>query len=451
MITYLKSAKQIKICLAFFFNNLCYNKVENYKKIREEEIKIMNLNRNEKHSFEIAIIGGGASGFITAITAKRRGKSVVILEKKDRVLKKVLTTGNGRCNYTNVTANIKNYYGQNIEKVEHILNSFTPDDTIKFFQEIGIEPKFRDKGKAYPMSDQASSVVDALRFEAEKLGVEIVTSFDVRDFKKEGDKFAITSTDGQKYTAKKIVMSTGGKSYPELGSDGKGFEIVKKLGHKVTELKPALVQLKTDKEAVKGMQGVKVDTKIDALYKNKIVAQEEGELLFTDYGISGNAIFYISYITALYDDLVFSVDFMPMYEYDVLLKMLEQRKSNLSYMTTENFLNGIINKKLGQFLIKKSGIEKLSYKVSDLTEIQLKRIVEILKSYKIEILETTGFKNAQVTAGGIYLDEIDMETLESKKVKRLYFTGEIMDVFGDCGGYNLQWAWASGHFVGNEI
>ncbi|MFZ1247572.1 MAG: aminoacetone oxidase family FAD-binding enzyme, partial [Leptotrichiaceae bacterium] len=230
-----------------------------------------------------------------------------------------------------------------------------------------------------------------------------------------------------------------------------GFEIVKKLGHKVTELKPALVQLKTDKEAVKGMQGVKVDTKIDALYRNKIVAQEEGELLFTDYGISGNAIFYISYITALHDDLVFSVDFMPMYDYDVLLKMLEQRKSNLNYMTMENFLNGIINKKLGQFLIKKSGIEKLSYKVSDLTEIQLKKIVEILKSYKIEILGTTGFKNAQVTAGGIYLDEIDMETLESKKVKGLYFTGEIMDVFGDCGGYNLQWAWASGHFVGNEV
>ena len=411
----------------------------------------MNIKSKNINYSDVVVIGGGASGFITAIVAKRRGIDVTILEKKDRVLKKVLTTGNGRCNYTNITANIKNYYGEDISQIEHILNDFSPTQTINFFKEIGIEPKFRERGKVYPMSDQASSIVDALRFEAERLGIKVITDFDVKDLQKKINQFIITSVDNREYYANKIVMSTGGKSYPELGTDGKGYDIAKKLGHKISELKPSIVQLKTDKESVKGMQGIKVDTKIYALYKEKKVAEEDGELLFTDYGISGNAVFNISYITALYNNLTFSVDFMPNYEYNDLLELLEIRKIKLEYMTMENFLNGIVNKKLGQFLIKKSGIEKLSYSVSNLKDIQIKKITEILKNYRINILGTTGFKNAQVTSGGVCISDVDMETLESKKIKNLYFTGEIMDVFGDCGGYNLQWAWASGYFVGTKI
>lgn len=399
---------------------------------------------------EIAVIGGGASGLMAAITAKKSGKEVVILERKDRILKKVLITGNGRCNITNVNANISNYFGKNIFSVENILNRFTPQDTMDFFNELGIVCNEENRGKVYPLSGQASSVVDALRFEAEKLGIKIETEFYVRKIEKDGFKFRIYSEDRKKIEAGRVIIAAGGQSYPELGSNGSGFELAKELGHSVTKLSPSIVQLKTEKNQVKGLQGIKTDVAVTAYGDNKKICTYDGELLFTDYGISGNVVFNISFVMPLYKNVEFEIDFMEKFDYNELYEMLKERKRILSHLTMENYFNGMINKKLGQFLSKVSGIEKLSKPVKDLNDSDIRKLCTVLKKYRVKILETTGFKNAQVTAGGVSLDEVNIETLESKIVKGLYFSGEVLDVYGECGGFNLQWAWASGHIAGEN-
>ena len=399
---------------------------------------------------EIAVIGGGASGMIAAITARKSGKEVVVLERKDRILKKVLITGNGRCNITNVNANISNYFGKNISSVENILNSFNPQDTMDFFNGLGIMCNEENRGKVYPLSGQASSVVDALRFEAERLGVRIETEFYVRKIEKEGFKFKIYSEERKKIEAGRVIIAAGGQSYPELGSNGSGFELAKELGHSVTRLSPSIVQLKTEKYQVKGLQGIKTDVAVTAYGDNKKICTYDGELLFTDYGISGNVVFNISFVMPLYKNVEFEIDFMEKFDYNELYEILKERKKMMSHLTMENYFNGMINKKLGQFLSKMSGIEKLSKPVKDLNDSEIRKLCTVLKKYRIKILDTTGFKNAQVTAGGVSLNEVNTETLESGIVKGLYFSGEVLDVYGECGGFNLQWAWASGYIAGKN-
>ncbi len=399
---------------------------------------------------EIAVIGGGASGMMAAITARKSGKEVIILERKDRILKKVLITGNGRCNITNVNANISNYFGKNISSVENILNSFNPQDTMDFFNGLGIICNEENRGKVYPLSGQASSVVDALRFEAERLGVRIETEFYVRKIEKEGFKFKIYSEERKKIEAGRVIIAAGGQSYPELGSNGSGFELAKELGHSVTRLSPSIVQLKTEKNQVKGLQGIKTDVAVTAYGDNKKICIYDGELLFTDYGISGNVVFNISFVMPLYKNVEFEIDFMEKFDYNELYEILKERKKIMSHLTMENYFNGMINKKLGQFLSKVSGIEKLSKPVKDLNDSEIRKLCTVLKKYRVKILDTTGFKNAQITAGGVSLDEVNPETLESKIVKGLYFSGEVLDVYGECGGFNLQWAWASGYIAGKN-
>ena len=399
---------------------------------------------------EIAVIGGGASGMMAAITARKSGKEVIILERKDRILKKVLITGNGRCNITNVNADISNYFGKNISSVENILNSFNPQDTMDFFNGLGIVCNEENRGKVYPLSGQASSVVDALRFEAERLGVRIETEFYVRKIEKEGFKFKIYSEERKKIEAGRVIIAAGGQSYPELGSNGSGFELAKELGHSVTRLSPSIVQLKTEKHQVKGLQGIKTDAAVTAYGDNKKICTYDGELLFTDYGISGNVVFNISFVMPLYKNVEFEIDFMEKFDYNELYEILKERKKMMSHLTMENYFNGMINKKLGQFLSKVSGIEKLSKPVKDLNDSEIRKLCTVLKKYRIKILDTTGFKNAQVTAGGVSLNEVNTETLESRIVKGLYFSGEVLDVYGECGGFNLQWAWASGYIAGKN-
>jgi predicted Rossmann fold flavoprotein len=400
---------------------------------------------------EAVVIGGGAAGFTAAITAKRNGLDIIIMERKDRVLKKVLATGNGRCNYTNINADISNYYGENKEFAKDALEQFTPEDSINFFEKLGIVHKIEGSGKVYPYSGQASSVVDALRFEAARLEIPIYANFDVTKIEYKNSLFKIFSNDGNRIiTCKKLILAAGGCSYPELGSNGSGYKLAEMMGHKSTELKPALVQLKTEKEPVKGLQGIKVNAKLTAYYKEKELDSSEGELLFTDYGISGPVVFNLSYLSALYEKPLFRADLMPEYDIKNIENMLFVRRENLNHMRMEDFLTGMLNKKLGQLLLKRSGIEKLSLPVAELSDERISQIAFLIKNYDIRIIETTGFRNAQVTAGGVRTDGINSKTMESEKVKNLYFAGEILDIFGDCGGYNLQWAWTSGYLAGKS-
>ena len=407
---------------------------------------------------EVTVIGGGAAGLMAAITAKKNGKDVVILERKDRILKKVLVTGNGRCNLSNVNATNENYFGIEKQKqdINHILNNFLPTDVIDFFEnKVGIICNEESRGKLYPLSGQAASIVDGLRFYAQNLGIPIYTDFYVTKVTKEMFEFKIFSEDKRQINSKKIILATGGISYPELGSNGSGYQIAENFGHSLTKLVPTIVQLKTEKHKIKGLRGIKLDTKVTAFGKNEDkfekICTYEGELLFTDYGISGNVVFNISFVFPLYKEVEFEVDFMPKFDYNNLFTILKKRREILKNMTMEQYFNGMINKKLGQFLTKMSGIPKLSKNISELTDNEIKKICTTLKKYKIKILDTNGFKNAQVTAGGIPLSEINLENLESKKTKGLYFAGEVMDVYGECGGFNLHWAWASGKFAGENV
>lgn len=402
---------------------------------------------------KIGIIGAGASGCLCAINAALRGHEVVLLERKDRILKKVLVTGNGTCNFTNITASYDNYFSIEDKISEEIFNKYSFKDVINFFKKLGIEHVVESRGRVYPKSLQASSIVDAIRLKIDSLkNIDLRLNFDVSKVRKKNSLFNVTSVEGESVLVDKLVISTGGMSYQELGSNGSGYEISKKMGHNITELYPILVQLKIDKDKIKGLAGVKQKVNLKVYNKNKLLREDSNELLFTPYGISGPSVFNLSYLTALYGfNLDWVVDFLPEYDENELINLFKDRRENLSYLTAEYFLNGIVNKKLSHFLLKLSGVEKLNISISKIKDVELEKLAFYLKKYTLKAFDTTGFSNAQVTAGGIYINEIDNYTLESKKVKNLYFIGEVLDLFGDCGGYNLNWCFISGLHVGNII
>ena len=397
----------------------------------------------------IGIIGAGASGVVLAILLAEKGYEVTIIERKDRILKKLLVTGNGTCNYTNVNASYLNYFSIDKEISKNIFEDFSYKDVLEFFSNIGIEPSIEDSGKVYPNSYQASSVVDALRFKLESyVNVNVVLNEEVEKIRKKNNKFNIT-TNNREYIFDNIVLATGGNSYKELGSNGSGYILASKMGHTLTELYPILVQLKSDKEYTKGLEGVKLPVILKAFVKGEKIREDKNELLFTPYGISGPTVFNLSYLTALYgfENIDFYVDFLPNIDKKELKKNIYDRIYKLDYLNAEYLLNGLVNKKLAIFLLKKSGIEKLDTKVSKISKSVIDKLVDNLKNYHIKVYDTTGFSNAQVTAGGIRLSEVNNLTLESKKVKGLYIIGEVLDIFGDCGGYNLTWCFISSFVV----
>jgi hypothetical protein len=368
----------------------------------------------------------------------------------DRVGKKILATGNGCCNFSNVNTAVENFHGKRPDFVKYALNEFTVDYTVNFFNSIGVLAKEKENGKLYPFSEQASAVLDVLRQELTNCGVETITGFDVKSAVKTKNGFKITSKDGKVLHCDRLIVAAGGCASPSLGSDGSGFEIMKSFGHKVSSLQPALVQLKTNPNEVKSLKGIKINGEVSVLENGEVIAVESGEVLFTDYGVSGPPVFQLSAAVPFRKNLEISIDLVPEYNLKAVYDILEERKFNLSHLTMEDFFVGFMNKRIGNLISRRIGIEKLSYPVSNLNKKQLWAIAEQLKSYRLEITGTNGFKNAQVTAGGVYTDQIDKHTMQSKIVKGLYCCGEVLDIYGDCGGYNLQWAWSSGFLAGRS-
>lgn len=392
---------------------------------------------------KVAVIGGGASGLVGAIFAAENGNDVTIYESGERVGRKILATGNGRCNMTNINADVDHYYGRNPKFILGAKNRFWVDDTIDFFTGLGILTKTEDGGKVYPYSDQASAVLDLLRFRLEALGVKIVTSFEVKTVKSKGEGFTIISYDNRNEYADSVIVATGGKAAPNLGSKGGGYDILKSFGHKMTELSPTLVQIKTETEIVKKLKGIKLNATV-SIGKNKCF----DELLFTEYGLSGPAVFSLS--SKLNDYKVISVDIMSDYTEEDLYEMLCQRAYMGQKITLENFFVGMINKRVGQALLKSVGIEPLSRYSVTLSDKEIRLICQRLKNWEFKIMGTMSWNNAQATRGGMVTDEFNPNTMESKLKKNLYATGEVLDIDGDCGGYNLQWAWSSGALAGKN-
>lgn len=401
---------------------------------------------------KLAIIGGGASGLVCAIEAKRTNPQadVVVLERLDRVGKKILATGNGRCNYTNINASSSNYHGEDNSFIQYALKEFTVDDTVNFFNQLGVFPKEEENGKLYPFSLQASSLLDALRYECERLGIEFINNFHANKIQYNKKLFKIVSKDNRVQLCNRLVVAGGGCASKNLGSDGSCFELLKSMGHSLTALSPALVQLKTNVDETKALQGIKIYGNVSVIENDIEIISEYGEILFTDYGVSGPPIFQISAKTAFKNNLKLSIDFMPVYDSKAIYDILEFRKNSLSHLNMDNYFSGLLHKRLGNIIARRSGIEKLSFKVENLTPDILWKMVDNIKNFKLQITGNNGFNNAQVTAGGIRTSEFNNTTMESKIVKGLYACGEVLDIYGDCGGYNLQWAWSSGRLAGKS-
>ena len=396
------------------------------------------------HTKDLLIIGGGAAGLVAAITAKRENESlsVAIIEGLDRVGKKLITTGNGRCNISNTDDSLSRFHGENPQFADFALSCYGKDYLKEFFSSIGIEFT-EENGKLYPSSLQASSVVDCLRFECERLGVETVCSAKVTSIKK-GKVFTV-SGEGFEFCSKALIVATGLFSGGEkLGSDGSVFRIMKELGHKATPCSPAIVQVKTETDFVRQLKGIKVDANARLYKKNTFIREDFGEVLFCDYGLSGPAIMQISRDAFRSEgEYYICLDLFPKNNKAELVELLKNRVNTLSHRSLEDFFTGLLNKRLGQVILKHCGF-KLTQMAFELKDNDLEKIADTLKSFKFKILGHTGFNNSQVTAGGLLTLEFDNKTMMSKRISGLFAAGEILDIDGDCGGFNLKWAWCSG-------
>jgi len=399
----------------------------------------------------IAIIGGGASGMAAAIAAKRENPkaSIMILEHKDIPGKKILSTGNGRCNLTNEYMDISCFRSDNMDQIAPVLEQFSEKDTIRFFQELGILTKSRN-GYIYPRSDQASAVLSVLRMELKRLGIEVIINTHVQEVACIKKGFRIF-TEGKNYIADRVILATGSKAAKVLGSDGSGYQIAKSFGHKIIPVVPALVQLKVKSFPFSKASGVRTDACVKAYVDKKEVASDTGELQITDYGISGIPVFQISrYIArALHDKrkAEVAIDFMPQMKEKELFDFLTDRQNVLKHTDLSEFLIGIFNQKLIPVLLGLAGLKPQTKTVS-LSSEQILELTKQCKCTLLTITDTNGFDNAQICAGGVSLDEIEIKTMESCYRKGLYIIGELLDADGICGGYNLQWAWATGMIAG---
>lgn len=398
---------------------------------------------------KILIIGGGASGMTAAIKAGRTNPDaeIIILEKMDRVGKKILATGNGRCNYSNLNTSPKDYYGQQPQFVNYALKEFTVDYTVNFFNGMGVFPREESQGRLYPFSGQATAVLDALRGEIERLGVVVLTNSRVKEIKPKKGGFKIILKDSV-INCSRVIVACGGCASPKLGSDGSGLQLLKNLGHTIVPTRPALVQMKTKPEQVKGLSGIRVPCNATLIHNDMVIDSQRGEIQFTDYGLSGIAIFQLS--LNYKKNAVISLDLMEEYPLNAVFDILWARKEALSHLTMENYFNGLINKRIGNLIARSCGIEKLSYPVAKLTKDMIWDMAAKIKDFKFDIIGLNGFENAQATGGGADTREFNDKTMESRLVEGLFCCGEIFDVVGSCGGYNLQWAWSSGMLAGRS-
>lgn len=387
-------------------------------------------------SMDTIIIGAGAAGLTAAIYGAKNGDHVTVMEHENKPAKKILITGNGRCNLTNENMDLSCFYGDK-SFISNVLSVFDENNTIEFFESLGLITTQKN-GYVYPASLQASAVALALRNKAISLGVKIKTNNEIRRIEKRNDKFVVDV--GFEFICDKLIIATGGMTMTNTGSDGSGYDIAKKLGHKIIEPKPALTALMIKDFSLKQASGVRTKGKVvlDNIHK------QYGEIQITEYGLSGIPVFNLS--RNAYEGSIVNIDFFPDYSEEELTSILEQIFNIRQKENILSALTGLINEKLAQALLSLGNIK--NELARDITNEDIKVIAKLLKNNKHIVSKRKGFDFAQVTQGGVSCDEINSRTMESKIVENLYFAGEIIDVDGVCGGYNLQWAWASGAIAG---
>lgn len=389
------------------------------------------------------IIGGGASGLVAAITAAGNGADVTILEKENKPGKKILVTGNGKCNITNTNMDETKYYGDTAF-VKSVLNVFGYKETIEFFESCGIFTKNKN-GYIYPASEQALTVLNRLRDVAINFGVKIKTNNAVENIHITENGFEILA--GIKLYCDKLIIATGGCAAPKTGSDGSGYDFARKMGHTIIAPSPALTGIICEKASLNKAAGVRVAAKVFLEDQNSVIGSNIGELQITDYGISGIPVFNISRLAE--KDMNVYIDFEPHSELCDVKTKINSLLKNCSSMSILATLNGMFNEKISAVLLEECDIDK-NQKSSDINDEQINKICYLVKRHPLTVKSTRPFQYAQVTKGGVNTNEIDCKTMESKIVKNLYFAGEIIDIDGICGGYNLQFAWATGAIAGGN-
>lgn len=400
---------------------------------------------------KIIVIGGGASGIVASIFAKRKNNEVIVLEKNSKCLKKLLITGNGKCNYFNDDFSVEHYYSDNKDCLSSIINDSNKKRVLDFFSGIGVVSKVKN-GYYYPNSSQAYSVHNSLLKEALLRGVEIRNDVKVLNIVKNNDGFIVSTTNGD-FLCDKVIISTGGKSYPRTGSEGDGYDFGKYLGHSLVPVVPGLVGLVSNNKFFHDLSGVRCDACV-SLCCDGILKSEVGEVQFTDYGLSGICVFNLSNIVnKLHNSVSVKVNFLYNFavdDYSSFVRFFDKVNNHVKNRSITELLEGYLNYKIVNVILRECGISCDSSWI-DLSENDRHSLFNYLTSFNVDIVGTRGFDNAQVSVGGISLDDININTFESKVVPGLYFTGEVLDVTGDCGGYNLGFAFLSGMIAGETV
>ena len=394
----------------------------------------------------IGIIGGGASGMAAALAAAQNPDvQVVILERQARVGRKLQATGNGRCNLSNIHALEGGYHGQEPAFAQTALSAFGPEQTLSWFGDLGLFTVTEDSGRVYPYSDQANSVVDVLRIALEKPNIQLKTGLEVEKVKRTSDGFRVEAVDAV-VECDRLIVACGGLAGTKLGGTMSGYKILRSLGHKCTRLRPTLVQLKSGWNGIGALKGVRANCHAAILHNNELFSESNGEIQFTEYGLSGPVIFEVSRDACQSPgQWVCRLDLLPHVSQERLEAELSRRRETC--LPVSELLTGILHNRLGRVLTQSAGLTQ-NAPVSRLSDEEIRETVRSVKSFEISLTEPMGMDAAQVTAGGILTSEFDDRTMQSRLVPGLYACGEVLDIDGDCGGYNLQWAWSSGRMAG---
>lgn len=391
--------------------------------------------------YRSAIVGGGAAGLMAAVELTRgenpfKGGDVVILEKNDRVGKKLIATGNGQGNLTNASIKSQNYYGDK-DFINSFLSSLEKVDLVGYLEKLGIYLTCDKQGKMYPLSKQASAVLDIIRANLKDSGVSETTNSEVKDIKYKNGVFEIITKD-QTYYSKSVVLATGGTAAKQFGTDGTAYKLAQRFDHTLTKVYPSLVQLKTDTTLIRALKGLKETARVVAKVDGKEIKSATGDLLFTEFGVSGSSIFSLSAGVTDKENVSLKIEFLPELSLSEVQNLLEQREK-IGYFDRENLLTGIINKRVGQAVLKtaKSG--------------SAKDVAFALKNFTLKVTGNLGFNYAQVTKGGIKTAEVNPASMQSRLQKGLYIVGETLDIDGDCGGYNLTFAFVSAILAARAI
>ena len=396
----------------------------------------------------IGIIGGGASGMAAALAATESPQNqVLLLERQQRVGRKLQATGNGRCNLTNLHALEGGYHGEDREFSRYALERFSPAETLKWFEHLGLVTVAEPSGRVYPFSDQANSVVDILRFALDKPNIRLETGAEVQKVKREEGGFRLETTQGA-FFCQRLIVACGGLAGTKLGGSMSGYKLLRSFGHRCTRLRPTLVQIKTDWPGITALKGVRAQCKAEITCDGAFWSGSVGEIQFTEWGLSGPVMFEISRdVCQKKGNWVCTLDLLPQLQVDAVVSLLEARRE--TQLPAGELFTGILHNRLGRVLTQKCGIAA-NRRISKLSSEELTLAAKTAKSFPVHLTEALGMDSAQVTAGGMATEEFDNTTLESRLVPGLYACGEVLDVDGDCGGYNLQWAWSSGRLAGQS-